>query len=166
MTPEVFASWYERYAAKVFSVCQRLLGDPDRAAEIAQDVWLQAWEQRARYRDQGAPLAYLCTLARSRSIDELRRRRYSVIVGIAPTVPHRGAAQDFALAELRTVLAPALAELPTEAQRTALVLAVRGLSYGEAAAAMGLDSINAYRALLYRARVSLCERMGEAAGGR
>ena len=155
-TPETFTTWYERYHVRVLGVCARLLGDYDLAADIAQDVWLQAWAERERYREQGHPLAYLCTLARSRSIDELRRqRRRAAHVGVFPSVPHPSAAQELELAELLAVLAPAVAALPTEPQRTALLLAVRGLRYDEAAAAMGLETVGAYRALLHRARVAM-----------
>lgn len=156
MTPEEFASWYERYERKVFSVCRRLLGDLELAADIAQDVWLEAWAKRARYRDEGYPLAYLCTLARSRSKDELRRRRrLAPHAGISPELPHPRAVEALALAELATDLAPLIAGLPTAAQRVALALALRGLSNDEAAVAMGVSTTAAYKALLHRARVAL-----------
>lgn len=156
MTPEEFTALYERYQRPVLALCYRVLGDGDLAGDIAQDVWLQAWERRSRYRDEGKSGAYLFTLAYSRSIDAARRRgRVWQRTATMPVWhPDRRSLDEQHLRETLADLAPHLAALPSERQRAAIGLAMAGMPYKVAAAALGLD-INAYRALLHRARANL-----------
>ncbi len=61
---------------QVYGLCLRLLRDPDDAEEVVGEVYQQAWEDAARFDPaRGKVIAWLLTIARSRSLDLLRRQR-------------------------------------------------------------------------------------------
>lgn len=67
---------YERTATKLFGIILRIQRDRTQAEDVLQDVFLKIWQSAGSYAPSaGAPLPWLCTIARNRAIDGLRRRR-------------------------------------------------------------------------------------------
>lgn len=67
---------YDRTAAKLLGVILRIQADRGMAEDVLQDVFLRVWRNAASYSPEaGRPLAWLCTIARNRAVDGLRRRR-------------------------------------------------------------------------------------------
>ena len=67
---------YDRYNRLVFSLAFYMVGDRAAAEEITQDAFTRIWEQAATYRPERAKVkTWLVTIARNRTIDELRRRK-------------------------------------------------------------------------------------------
>lgn len=67
------AGAYERYSARVYGLALRVVGDPARAEEVTQDVFVAAWRNRAAFdQGRGSLVAWLLTAARNRTIDLLR----------------------------------------------------------------------------------------------
>jgi RNA polymerase sigma-70 factor (ECF subfamily) len=70
------ATLYDRHARVTYSLALRILGEPQEAEEVVQDVFAQAWRQASRFdRSRGAVVAWLLMMTRSRSIDRVRARR-------------------------------------------------------------------------------------------
>jgi RNA polymerase sigma-70 factor (ECF subfamily) len=70
------ATLYDRHARVTYSLALRILGEPQEAEEVVQDVFSQAWRQASRFdRSRGAVVAWLLMMTRSRSIDRVRARR-------------------------------------------------------------------------------------------
>lgn len=75
---EAFEQFYDRYADVVYSFAARVLHDPDDAADVTQDVFVQIWEKSGSYRaDLGKPISWVITLTRNRAIDRLRKLQRS-----------------------------------------------------------------------------------------
>jgi RNA polymerase sigma-70 factor (ECF subfamily) len=85
------AELYDRYAPLVTGLALRILHDPADAQDVLQAVFLQVWRQAGRYDvSRGAPEAWLCTITRTRALDQLRRRvALRESAGEAPR-PHTG----------------------------------------------------------------------------
>jgi RNA polymerase sigma-70 factor (ECF subfamily) len=69
---------FRRHHAQIYRYLRRRTGDPDRAEDLAQEVFADA--AAALSRDDWEPesmIAWLYTIAQRRFADEARRRRYS-----------------------------------------------------------------------------------------
>ena len=67
---------YDRTSAKLFGVCLRILGEPNEAEDVLQEVYIAVWRSAGAF-DAGraSPVTWLAAMARNRSIDRLRARR-------------------------------------------------------------------------------------------
>jgi len=67
---------YERYAQRIYSLVLRIARQAATAEEIVQDVFLQLWRNAHLYHASRGPLEpWLFTMARNRSLDQLRLKR-------------------------------------------------------------------------------------------
>jgi len=65
----------QRYHARVFQWCHAQLGDPDLAADVAQEVLLKAYHGLAGFAGRSQFSSWLFAIVRNRCLDELRSRR-------------------------------------------------------------------------------------------
>ncbi len=66
---------YNRYGRLIYTIAIQVVGDAETAEEITQDVFVRACEGAGTYRSDMAKVSsWLVSIARHRSIDELRRR--------------------------------------------------------------------------------------------
>lgn len=67
---------YRETSAKLLGVCLRILKDRNEAEDVLQDVYVTVWKRADAYRpERGGAIAWLCAVARNRSIDRMRLRR-------------------------------------------------------------------------------------------
>ena len=128
-----FEALYDRYAAAVFGLALRILGNREQAEEAVQEIFWRVW-QRAQSFDPNRSFApWLFGIAHNYCIDELRRRRvrpqpvyeddeHPILSAIPDEVD---VGETALLSEQRRVVQDALQELPQE-QRQALELAYFG----------------------------------------
>jgi RNA polymerase sigma-70 factor, ECF subfamily len=65
---------FERHHARVAAWCHRMTGDIDSAADLAQDVFLKAFQNINSFRGDCRFSTWLYSIARNRCMDELRSR--------------------------------------------------------------------------------------------
>lgn len=71
-----FADVYDHTAPRVFGLALRVIGDPDRAEEIAQGAYVDIWREAGRFdRTQGSALAWMMSLAHRRAVECVRSTR-------------------------------------------------------------------------------------------
>ncbi|MFI4891508.1 MAG: RNA polymerase sigma factor [Steroidobacterales bacterium] len=133
-----FVPFMRAYQDMVYSTVVRLLGMDAQAEDIAQEVFLKAYENFAMLRDSATPGGWLKTVATNLSLNHLSRyrRRWSFFSEFRRNDDGDGAAgnepgidvaipdtlfDDLAAAERATIVEHALARLPDH-QRIALVL--------------------------------------------
>jgi RNA polymerase sigma-70 factor (ECF subfamily) len=152
MDERAFARAAEEYAARLFTVAYRLLGNRADAEDAVQRSLLKAFEARESYSPRWALSTWLYRVVTNVCIDELRRR------GRAQPEPlPRG--RSGAEVE-RADLARALGSVPREARVLLALHYVNGLSYRELAAIRGI-SINTVKSQLARGKTILRQALEE-----
>jgi RNA polymerase sigma-70 factor (ECF subfamily) len=142
-----FARAYRENAGRVRASAMRVLKDPGRAEDVAQEVFERLWRDPARYDARRGDLGpYLQLVARSRALDAWRAdgaagrasERLGRIAGRDEAPEHEEPSAAAEHQELRRSLIHAVRSLP-EAQREAIVLAYwGGMSSAEIARRMGV----------------------------
>jgi len=141
---EAFEVLIGRYSELVVAISTRFLGDPDAGRDVAQEVFIDLWLSRQRYRPEGRFRHYLSTLALNRCRDatrrvgsEQRRREGLAVQGVAP---RPNAADRVAEKQSSRMLHEALARLEP-ADREILVMRYSlDLAYDEIAEEVGRPS--------------------------
>lgn len=66
---------YDRYSRVVFSFALRIVGDPQIAEEILQEVFFRAWQQGSSFQSsRGSLVTWLLSITHNLAIDEIRKR--------------------------------------------------------------------------------------------
>ncbi|MCG8458654.1 MAG: sigma-70 family RNA polymerase sigma factor [Holophagales bacterium] len=139
------AELYDRYASLLTSLARRVLHDEADAEEILQEVFVQVWNQAARYDGSRSSVStWLVLITRSRSIDRLRSRQVKdrTLAGLRQekTSDHTSpeGSKNVLHDQRRSRLRNELAQLPAE-QREVLDLAFfSGLTQSEIADSTGI----------------------------
>jgi len=147
--------WAQREALR--QACVRMIGDPARAEDLVQDTFMSALKCRGRL-NEGRPVApWLKTVARRRSIDELRGRDRVALMAEPPEplgLSVDDPADHVVSQELVAQLRQAIADLSVRERQLLLRQASYGLSLAELAAEED-TSIASVRSVLARARQKL-----------
>jgi RNA polymerase sigma factor (sigma-70 family) len=158
-----FTALYERWIDRCFDVARRILHDDGRAAEVAQDVFVAAWQQLGSLRDPAAFGGWVLRMARNRALDRLARERRSTSVAhdapvlafaAADDAPDREAEAVVSAQDHQELLEAATAVLG-EREASVLDLHLRhGLSAAELADELGVTTNNAHQ-LIFRTKKKL-----------
>ncbi len=147
--PACFNLLYERYLGPIYSYCYVRLGSHEAAEDATGEVFLKAFANLPRYRDQMFA-AWLFRIAHNTVINIQRQSRPGSTLDIG-NLPDPGLTLEQAViaADQWQALRVGLAQLPEE-QRTVLELGCVGLSAAQIAEAMGKSNA-AVRMIRHRA---------------
>lgn len=158
---EAFARLYDTHAPRIHAVCLRLSGDPARAGELLQDVFVHAWQRLGTFRGESAFGTWLHRLAVNVVLqgargEQRRTRRVALGDDLAPSgfdAPARNTEPG-----LRLDLEQAVAALPAILREVFVLHDVEGFQHGEIAALLSVP-VGTCRSHLFRARRLLREAL-------
>jgi RNA polymerase sigma-70 factor, ECF subfamily len=161
---DAFAMLVERYSALLFGLISCLVRDEHLAQDVLQHVFLQLYRSLPTLVPGGTLKAWLRQVARHRSIDELRRRRYLLFSEIEPFPdegeysflatlpdPSRQPEEQVELIELRQRILEAIALLPPRVRAVALLRYSDQLSFREIGQVLSIPAATA-KTYFYRAK--------------
>ena len=141
--PDALGELYDRYGRVVHAIAYRMLGTPDAAEEVTQDVFHAVWVRIGSYReDRGTFRGWLLAIARNAAVDRRRRSGYvgrETPMDAAPDMRDDASVDDQVAVRIRDGRVRAVVgSLPAE-QRQVLDLAFwGGLSQSEISARTGV----------------------------
>jgi RNA polymerase sigma-70 factor (ECF subfamily) len=159
-----FSILIERYQERLYSMALRILGSPEDAKDVTQEIFIRAYRALHKFRGEAAFSTWLYRLATNLCLDMVRARKReggrSVSFEGTESLPEKVADSALGPEELtierdtRQRVRRAIAELP-ENYRVVLVLHhYQGLSYREIARVLGVP-INTVATYIARAKQKL-----------
>ncbi len=163
-----FEELVEIHQHAVVGTVAKMLGSPNDAEDIGQQVFIRIWKSAKRYKPQAKFTTWMFTITRNLVFNEMRRRQRKPAVSMNEREEeyHLATADDKAIApddaalqsELEAAVDAAIQALP-EKQRMAVILRrYEELPYEEIAGILEL-SLPAVKSLLFRARTQLKENL-------
>ena len=146
------------YQQWVYNIAYGMLGNPEDASDMAQDVFLWLWENIGQFQFRSRFSTWLYRIVTNRCInvkDQKKRRKTepTEIDDSQPWVPVDTATPEKAvlLAEQREILQKALAELRDDYRKILVLREMQNLSYEELAEVIGC-SVGRVKSKLHEAR--------------
>ena len=134
----------KRYYRLVSTVALRLGVRADVVQDVAQEVFLRAWQQLPGFRPQGENSfrAWLCRISHNLAVDTLRRSRPQASLDEEPILALQGQDGNPAAAYLREEQAAEIraliAQLPPACRIVLVLREYEGFSYGEISHALDI----------------------------
>ena len=156
-----YSALVRRHQRAVHRHLLRMVGVPDDAMELTQEVFVRAWQALPQWQPTAQFRTWLLRIASNAALDLLRRRKTVEFVPLDDSVfevAHPAAGperQAQATQELRRLEA-ALARLTPEHREILLLREIEDLSYEELASALSL-TVGTVKSRLARARAALIE---------
>ena len=166
---DAFACHVVPHVKVLYRVALSLTGQPADAEDLVQDTLIRAFKAVERF-DGAHPRAWLLTILRNAHVNRNRRRRpvllrdgetaAVVMERLAATAP---ASEDVVISrEFEAKVAQALAALPDKHRAVIALVDIDGLTYQEAADALGVPR-GTVMSRLHRARARIRARLDVAA---
>jgi RNA polymerase sigma-70 factor (ECF subfamily) len=151
---------YREHSDRIYGLCLRMSGDRVRATELAQDVFVRAWEQLDRLRPGSDTGAWLWRLATNVVLNAMRseKRRHARVAPVAEPGLLERAQLGTPLPVRRLSLDAAIDRLPERAREVFVLHDVEGFSGPEIAEMLGVAE-GTVRAHLHRARSVMRETL-------
>jgi RNA polymerase sigma-70 factor (ECF subfamily) len=146
---------WETHAPRIDAIVRRLVGDPDTAADVAQEVWIQIFRALPSWRGDSTFSTWLHRVAVNRSLNALRRTRRLAAVE-SPSEEHTvTVAHDEGM---RSMLAASINEacqqLAPGARTVFYLHDVEGYTHEEIASELGITA-GGSKSQLFKARAKL-----------
>ena len=168
---EAFTELVRLYQHRVFGLLLRMVGQPDEAEELAQEVFVNVYRGFESYRGDASLRTWIFRIATNQAKNRLKylsRRRAGLqeslddhadeaaFMPLGEPVPRPDRAAEGA--EMERVVAAALASLDPEHREVLVLRDIEGLAYDELAQVLGLAE-GTVKSRLFRARYALKQRI-------
>lgn len=172
-----FEALIAQYERKVYNLAYRLTGNPDDAADMAQEAFVRVYTKLGDFRGDSSFYTWLCQIVSNVCRDELRRRQRQQVASMDATVegdegemnrqfadPGDGPEQALDREETRRLIREAIASLDEEHQEVLILRDFQDLSYEQIRAIItartGVEcSLGTVKSRLNRARNALKEKL-------
>jgi RNA polymerase sigma-70 factor (ECF subfamily) len=148
----------------VLNVALRVLGDPETAKDVYQEVFLAIWRRWHSYDGtvNWGPYLYRATVRKALELAGARRRVPAAVAVDDCEPPSPGAAPDAGLRlnDLQQKLTQSLAKLPKRQADVFVLSRIEGMDHLAIAETLGCSQ-NSVRVLLHRAVKQLAHEMSE-----
>ena len=155
-----FEALYRAHADRVYALCLRMSGDRVEAMELAQDVFVRAWEKLDRLERGSDAGAWLWRLATNVVLNDRRsrRRRIARVTNVEQPAELERPDLRTPMPVRRLSFDAAVSRLPERARAVFVLHDVEGYDHAEIAATLGVAE-GTVRAHLHRARAMLREAL-------
>ena len=163
---ETFYDFVQKYQSMIYNVCLRLIGNRQDAEDIAQDVFVKAFEYFESYKGDAHISTWLYRIAVNLSLNFIKRRKrirwltldFTASPGETESFPEPHADEqpetDFEQKEINRVIQRAIHQLP-EKQKTAFVLhKLEGLSHQKISEILNIP-VTSVESRIHRAKQTL-----------
>lgn len=163
---EAFAALVEKYRIKMFNLAYSITRDPDLADDLAQDVFIKAYESLPKFKSRSGFGTWLYRIAVNASMDHLRKERKFKTTVYKARASEQAVHDDEIIKqeieeekeERRKLLYQALRSLPDKHRIILTLRDVQGLPYKEIAGMLDI-SPGTVDSRLHRARQKLRKRL-------
>lgn len=164
--PNAFERLVRDNQDRVYSLCLRMAGDRHEAEDLAQEVFLKAWQGLASFHGESKFSTWLFRLAANLCIDAQRKRerRRGVEPAVSlddpdsswrePSDPRQDPQRQLERTERSCALDRALTRLSDDQRQIVVLRELAGLSYQEISQRLGLD-LGTVKSRLARGRLAL-----------
>lgn len=157
-----FVELVKRHEVRVRSFIACVLGDRTLAKDLTQQVFLQLWESRRRYRANGRFREWVFTIAKNVCRSQQRRAWVRGLFGAAPnetqTRAEEGTEAKLLRAEANAQVQHALRQVPEHFRVPLTLRFVEGLEYDEIARIIGRTA-SATRSRIHYGLKALAEQL-------
>jgi RNA polymerase sigma-70 factor, ECF subfamily len=145
---------WTQHSPRIDAVVRRLAGDPDLAADIAQDVWMQIFRALPSFRGDAQFATWAHRIAVNRTLNALRRVRRVEKVEMLLEDDTVSVEMDGERSFLAASIEQAMQQLPRGARMVFVLHDVEGYTHEAIAEELGITS-GASKSQLFKARAKL-----------
>lgn len=166
---EAFEKLIEGCQKRVFNIALRMLGNPDDASEMSQEVFIKIFRSLDGFKENSSFYTWVYRITTNICLDELRKRKNSQVISLdetisikdnelKPQVEDKSPTPDIEAEkkELRRVVNSAIKSLPEEHKIVVVLRDIQGFSYEEIAKILNCPE-GTVKSRINRARQSLKE---------
>jgi RNA polymerase sigma-70 factor (ECF subfamily) len=157
---EAFDELVERYQRDIYRLCFRYVGNPEDAADMAQETFIRAYKAIGRFRGQSAFSTWLYRIAVNTCLN-FRSARRPAPAELPAELPDREASTLVRIEEEERArdLRRAVSGLPDRQRATLILKVFHELTHQEVAEILG-SSVGTVKANLFHALANLRKRLG------